>query len=120
MISVGCDSFGLRDSREFYRLVQNHSAQVSARRATVRKRFDGFGIGPIEPLLPRASQLGRPHATELRSVLYISSTGCQWRQLPKDFPPYSTVQGYFYAWSRSVVFLSINHVLVGVAREEWA
>src|SRR5665647_2566359 len=59
----------------------------------------------MEPLLPRASALGRPRATAMRAVidaiLYIASTGCQWRQLPKDFPPYSTVQGYFYAWSLS-------------------
>jgi transposase len=45
---------------------------------------------------------GRPRVTDLQAVidaiLYIASTGCQWRQLPKDFPPYSTVQGYFYAW----------------------
>jgi len=59
----------------------------------------------VEPLSPRASRLGRPRATDLRSVTnaisYIGATGCQWRELPKDFPPYSTVQGYFYAWSRS-------------------
>ena len=58
----------------------------------------------MKPLLPAASTLGRPRATDMRTVidtiLYIASTGCQWRQLPKDFPPYSTVQGYFYAWSR--------------------
>ena len=46
----------------------------------------------IEPLLPPASPLGRPRETDLRSVmnaiLYIGSTGCQWRQLPKEFPPY--------------------------------
>src|SRR5471030_2988657 len=75
----------------------------------------------MEPLLPEASALGRPRATDLRTVmnaiLYIASTGCQWRQLPKDFPPYSTVQGYFYAWSRSQLLASINHRLVMAARE---
>jgi transposase len=68
----------------------------------------------IEPLLPSASQLGRPRETELRSVvdaiLYMASTGCQWRQLPKEFSPDSTVQGHFYAWSRTGVFASINHL----------
>ena len=48
----------------------------------------------------------------------MASTGCQWRQLPKEFPPYSTVQGYFYAWSRAGVFASINHALVMAAREK--
>ena len=76
----------------------------------------------IEPLLPPASPLGRPRETDLRSVvnaiLYMASTGCQWRQLPKEFPPYSTVQSYFYAWSREGVFASVNHALVMAAREK--
>ena len=53
----------------------------------------------------------------VNAILYIASTGCQWRQLPKDFPPYSTVQGYFYAWSRNGTFASLNHALVMAARE---
>src|SRR5471032_920934 len=73
------------------------------------------------PLLPPASALGRPRATDMRAVinaiLYIASTGCQWRQLPKDFPPYSTVQGYFYAWSRGGIFASLNYSLVMASRE---
>ena len=75
----------------------------------------------MEPLLPRASALGRPRETAMRAVieaiLYIASTGCQWRQLPKDFPPYSTVQGYFYAWSRGGIFASLNYTLVMASRE---
>src|SRR3990170_2276613 len=75
----------------------------------------------MEPLLPPASALGRPRETDMRAVvnaiLYIASTGCQWRQLPKDFPPYSTVQGYFYAWSRDGTFASLNHALVMASRE---
>ena len=53
-------------------------------------------------LLPLAKNLGRPRTTDLREVvnalLYMVSTGCQWRMLPKDFPPFSTVQKYFYRW----------------------
>src|SRR5258708_19275127 len=75
----------------------------------------------MQPLLPPASALGRPRATDMRTVinaiLYIASTGCQWRQLPKDFPPYSTVQGYFYAWSRDGTFALLNHALVLASRE---
>ena len=56
----------------------------------------------IEPHMPAAKRLGRPRATELRAVLdailYIARTSCQWRMLPKDFPPFTTVQGYFYDW----------------------
>jgi transposase len=76
----------------------------------------------IEPLTPPASPIGRPRTTDLRAVvnaiLYMASTGCQWRQLPKDFPAYSTVQGYFYEWSRNGTFVAINHVLVMAAREK--
>ena len=75
----------------------------------------------IEPMTPLPSAIGRPRATKLRSVvdaiLYIGSTGCQWRQLPEDFPPYSTVQGYFHGWSQEGRFASINHLLVMQARE---
>ena len=54
----------------------------------------------IEPLLPgRLSALGRPRVTALRAVVeaifYIATTGCQWRLLPKDFPPFTTVQNRF-------------------------
>ena len=78
----------------------------------------------MEPLLPPPSALGRPRETDMRTVmnaiLYIASTGCQWRQLPKDFPPYSTVQGYFYAWSRGGLFASLElHACHGLARGDW-
>src|SRR6201996_2412499 len=45
---------------------------------------------------------GRPRTTDLRDVvnaiLYVLRTGCQWRYLPKDFPPKSTVWRYFDEW----------------------
>src|SRR3954465_5412526 len=54
----------------------------------------------IAPLLPPARSGGRPRTVDLRAVmdaiLFIASSGCQWRMLPKDFPPRSTGQGYFY------------------------
>ncbi len=46
----------------------------------------------IAPFMPMPRRLGRPRKTELGDVLnallYIASTGCQWRMLPRDFPPY--------------------------------
>jgi len=75
----------------------------------------------IAPFMPEPSPVGRPRTTDLRNVvdalLYMASTGCQWRQLPKDFPPYSTVQGYFYRWAQDGTLARINHVLVMAARE---
>ena len=62
----------------------------------------------IEPHMPAVKRLGaisttgattRRRETNLRSVLdailYIARTGCQWRMLPKEFPPFTTVQGLF-------------------------
>ena len=76
----------------------------------------------IGRLLPRPNRLGRPRKTDLRSVveaiLYILSTGCQWRALPHEFPPYSTVQGYFYAWRDTGRWQRIASVLVWRARKK--
>jgi transposase len=76
----------------------------------------------IRRLLPRASRRGRPRKTDLRTVveaiLYILSTGCQWRALPQEFPPYSTVQGYFYAWRDTGRWQWIVSVLVRRARKK--
>src|SRR3989442_2821449 len=75
----------------------------------------------IEPHMPAAKPLGRPRDTELRAVLdailYIARTGCQWRMLPKDFPPFTTVQGYFYDWRDNGLFEAINFALLLQARE---
>jgi putative transposase len=77
--------------------------------------------GLIEPLMPGRKGLGRPRTTKLRSVvdalLYIASTGCQWRQLPREFPPPSTVQNYFYPWSQDGTLARLNEALVAMARE---
>jgi transposase len=76
----------------------------------------------VVPFMPAACRLGRPRCADLRSVVnamfYIASTGCQWRQLPKEFPPYSTVQGYFYRWAREGRWEVINHALVMASREK--
>src|SRR5271156_3987851 len=52
----------------------------------------------IEALLPPPRKLGRPRTTEMREVvnamLYMLTTGCQWRLLPKEFPPFSTSSGF--------------------------
>src|ERR1700761_7980011 len=75
----------------------------------------------IAPLLPVAAATGRPRKWTLRllleAVLYLLRTGCQWRALPRAFPPYSTVQRHFYEWRDSGLFERINHFLVMLDRE---
>jgi putative transposase len=72
--------------------------------------------------LPPRRRLGRPREVDLRKVieaiLFILSTGCQWRALPREFPPYSTVQGYFYAWRDSGLWQRIVRALVRRARRK--
>jgi len=54
----------------------------------------------IAPFLTRSSKVGRPRTHSMRhiwnAISYIASTGCQWAMLPNDFPPFTTVQYYFY------------------------
>lgn len=75
----------------------------------------------IAPFVAEDRRLGRPRATVLRAVVeaivYIAATGCQWRMLPKEFPPYSTVQRYFYRWRDTGAWERINHTLLMQARE---
>jgi transposase len=70
--------------------------------------------------LPARRPVGRPREVDLRAVmnaiLYILATGCQWRALPKDFPPRSTVQYYFYLWRDQRIWRRINLALVRRAR----
>ncbi|NVN38884.1 IS5 family transposase (plasmid) [Komagataeibacter oboediens] len=76
----------------------------------------------IAPLMPERKRLGRPRRTDLRrvmeAILYIVTTGCQWRQLPRHFPPFTTVQGYFYRWIREGRWEAMNHILVILSREQ--
>ena len=75
----------------------------------------------IAPFIPPARRGGRPRVTDMRelvnALLYMASSGCQWRMLPKDFPPVSTVQRYFYAWRASGLLWTVNHALVMATRE---
>lgn len=70
--------------------------------------------------LPPPCHVGRPRQVELRAVmnaiLYVLATGCQWRALPKNFPPRSTVQYYFYLWRDQRIWRRINLALVRRAR----
>src|SRR5215469_4787619 len=72
--------------------------------------------------MPPRRRLGRPREVNLREIVqaifYILSSGCQWRALPKEFPPYSTVQGYFYAWRDTGRWQEIVEALVRKARRE--
>ena len=75
----------------------------------------------IEPHMPPPARCGRTRKTSMRDVVnaifYIAQSGCQWRMLPTDFPPFTTVQRYFYAWRDDGRWQTINHALLMEVRE---
>ena len=74
----------------------------------------------VEPHLPAARPNGRPRRTNLRAVVdaifYLLRTGCQWRLLPRDYPPRSTVFHYDVAWRRQGVWTRLPWALHKRAR----
>lgn len=76
----------------------------------------------IEPLIPPAKRGGGKRRVNIREVLngvmYILSTGCQWRYLPKDLPPKSTVHDYFSLWNWDGTLDRIHHALYLKCREK--
>jgi putative transposase len=75
----------------------------------------------VAPMIPPPRSGGRPRDTDMREVFnavrYVLRTGCQWRQLPKDFPPRSTVYSYFWEWTRYGVLDRVHHALLVQCRE---
>jgi transposase len=76
----------------------------------------------VAPLIPPAKRGGRRRDVVVREVLngllYILSTGCQWRALPKDLPPRSTVHGYFQRWDHDGTLMRIHEALYVTCREQ--
>ena len=75
----------------------------------------------VGAMIPPAKSGGRRRRTDMREVmnaiLYIAGSGGQWRAMPKDFPPASTVRGYFYRWRDIGLWQSMNQILVAASRE---
>lgn len=69
----------------------------------------------LQPLIPPPKTGGRPRTVDIRkivnAILYVQRRGCSWRQLPHDFPPWSTVYDYFRVWRRSGAWKKINQAL---------
>ena len=76
----------------------------------------------LKPHLP-VSVVGRPRELSLRQVinaiLYVLKTGCQWRQLPREFPDWSAVYYYFYSWSGNGTWERLHHLLRSRLREKY-
>jgi transposase len=75
----------------------------------------------LEPHLPpprsKCAKAPPERRDVLNAILYVLWTGCQWRALPKDFPPKSTAHDYFVAWQVDGSLTRIHHTLHGEVRE---
>ncbi len=76
----------------------------------------------VEPLIPPARRGGNRRHVDVREVMngimYVLSTGCQWRAIPKDLPPRSTVHDYLDLWSQDGTLDRIHHALYMECREQ--
>jgi transposase len=74
----------------------------------------------IAPLIPPARRGGRKRSVDIRAVfngvLYLLSTGCQWRAIPKEFPPRSTLFDYWARWEADGTLRRIQSELYGQCR----
>ena len=76
----------------------------------------------VEPLIPPAKRGGNKRTVDLRAVvqglLYVLSAGCQWRAIPKDLPPRSTLHSYFMRWEWDGTLGRLHHALYVQCREQ--
>ena len=76
----------------------------------------------INPLIPPAKRGGGKRTVVMREVvngvMYVLSTGCQWRYIPKDLPPRSTVNDCFCLWDYNGTLENIHHALYVKCREQ--
>ena len=73
-------------------------------------------------LIPPSPPIGRDREVSMRAVVnaifYLNRTGCQWRMLPKEYPPWSTVYNYYAAWRNNGTWQQIHDTLRDQVREQ--
>ncbi len=76
----------------------------------------------VGPLIPPAKRGGNKRRVNLREIvngiMYVLSTGCQWRAIPKDLPPRSTVFAYLDLWIYDGTLDRMHHALYEACREQ--
>jgi putative transposase len=118
---AGYDSLALQQDERF---AMPWNETDREKYAVIRQRYasdlsdEEFAL--VQPLLPAPKPSGRkptdPRAI-LNALFYLVRAGCPWRYLPKDFPPFTTVQNRFYAWRDSGLWEQIVSVFVMAVRE---
>jgi len=76
----------------------------------------------LEPLLPPPKSGGRPRTADMREIvnamLYLSRSGCSWRMLPHEFPPWPTAHHYYRQWRREGHWAKIHDTLREALRKQ--
>ena len=76
----------------------------------------------VEPEIPPAKRGGNRRTVDVRAVIdglmYVLSTGCQWRAIPRDLPPRSTINHYFCRWRDDGTLSRLHHALYAHCREQ--
>jgi putative transposase len=76
----------------------------------------------LEPLVPVHQPGPQPrkytHREILNAIFYVNRTGCQWRNLPHDFPPWESVYGYFYRWRKDGTWQKMHDALRPQVRQQ--
>jgi transposase len=75
-------------------------------------------IEPMVPVMPGGRPAKHPRRRIVEGILYVNRTGCAWRQLPHDFPPWDTVYWYFQRWNRDGTTDRIHDALRDAARDQ--
>ena len=75
----------------------------------------------VEPEIPPAKRGGNRRTVDVRAVIdglmYVLSTGCQWRAIPRDLPPRSTINHYFCRWRDDGTLSRLHHALYARCRQ---
>src|SRR5271157_849796 len=78
--------------------------------------------GLVGPLIPPAKRGGNKRTVDIREVvnglMYVLSTGCQWRAIPKDLPPSTTIHDYFRRWTDDRTLNRLHQALYVRCREQ--
>jgi transposase len=122
MVGFGCDS-----KQVFEACLENLMWTPTTRRQHSRDHLRyGSDLSDAEwaiiaPFMPPPARTGRRREWSMREIInaifYVLRAGCAWRMLPKDFPPMTTVYGWFLRFRREGLFETINHHLVMSDRE---
>ena len=76
--------------------------------------------GILEPLIPPAKPGGRKRDTPMQEILngvfYVLRSGCSWRMLPHDLPPWQTVYCYYNNWRKAGIWEKMNEAMMAVRK----